>query len=420
MGPAETLPAIPRLGVTYPVCQGSLDRLYQFEGEESDVALADTIVEAADLYVVGWAFDSEERSLAERAWLRLDSTLYPLAVRRRRNDVFRSVRGMPRAVGVGGVVPELAIPTGLRTAELLVAFPGEQYRRVRPQRLLRVIAPEQADPGASGSVDAAIRFFAFSDLAAQGPTHGRGRRSVRPPAPLRLHGWVLTSRAVRSVWAKVQGARYAAWFRAGPASRPPEHPAATGFDIVLPTTNWAAGLYELELAVDVGEGCFAARRRFGFDVVGDHPLQDAGLPEMHTPHTGQIDVLAADDMTTAAADDLRVVPAEPLAIRGWSLDTGAAAPGTAFFAVVDDERPVPIGYGLGSSAVDDTVNPALSVGGIVDTSRLNPGPHRLELRLISANGQGYYIAKSTTFTVIGAAEARARFEGAVSGARSLP
>jgi hypothetical protein len=250
-----------------------------------------------------------------------------------------------------------------------------------------VDAPDHDDvdtfPGAITVVD-------LRDSDPAGHTYDRGPFTIRAMSSLRLRGTVEPS--IRRGAVRLHGPAEA-WYPL-PVSQGPRESA---FDEVFDIGGLPVGGYELSVyASDSADAPLRPASWASLEIAEPHWT----LPEALTPLRQGREALgfrvtdASPRVTASAAGGDTFRRGSPLLVEGaWADPFGD--PALTVFARVDERRPIPMSV---------QVSPH-RFAGIVDTSRFETGPHRLEVWAIGRQGGGYYVAARFAFRLTSPSEA---------------
>ncbi len=365
---------------------GSLDA---FVANIATRHIGDEAAPGIDVDIGGWITDPEGAPVGA-AWVDIAGVTMPVVLDRKRPDVARAFR-LSDSSGSGlGFTTTIQLPADMpagthdarvvgRTATGQGVY-GESLRRV-------VIAQAQVAPRRSDEIgDAPAATLRVGDTQSGAYTLGRGAETIRAESSLRLRGRVPGATRLH-VTATPPGGNATAWeFPCGEDGR---------FDAILWTADLERGLYTLAVATCDDDGRVAAVRWCEIAIAGPHHLPPLHLGLLRTsPDAGLVHYADASPRSTPDAGD-RCIAGHPIAVAGWCIDPVAQRPALAVYVAVDERRPVPIAHHLpdprpaGSEA-------RCGFGGIIDTSHLDPGPHRVRILGAAVSGTGWYVVDERT------------------------
>jgi hypothetical protein len=372
----------------------SLGSLDAFVAQTEMPHLNNEAAPGTEVAVRGWIADTGKKRV-DAAWLDISGHAVPVELTRNRPDAARTL-GMDDREGKGTgfegliVLPDDLSP-GLHEARVIGragsgrGVYGQDFQRVRvcfPQR-----APLQLAPANSKS-EFTIR---VSDTQSAPHTLGRGAYTVRQESSLRVSGFVEAARELHVV-ARPQAGDSKAWqFPCDADGR---------YDATLWTGGLERGLYELTIGVPESDVRARAIGRCWIDIAGPHYLPPLHLMALRTPpmasvmHFGDAGPQDSEDPSEG------LVAGHPIGIAGWCLDPVAVAPPLAVYVELDGQRPIPLSHHLlDPRPGKDPSAVRCGFGGIVDTTRFEPGAHRLRVLAVAVSGTGWYVIDDRRFAL---------------------
>jgi hypothetical protein len=333
----------------------------------------------------GWITTPDKTSVDD-AWVDLGGFTIPLMLDAARPDVARVLALADRDGRKIGFTTVVALPAdlapGLYEARVIGRLRGGTgvYAETA-QRLL--IAQPCVEPRplerAHGPVDFDIR---IRDTLTAPYTLGRGAFTIRQEASLHISGFVEDADRLHVV-AKSGGRNPVAWeFSCTARGR---------FDAKLWTGNLECGLYDLTIARIDGDRAVTVAH-CGADIAGPHHLPPLHLTKLRTAPIAAI--TAFRDVGPAPAERMAqgLVAGRPIGISGWCLDAAARTAPNAVYIEVDGKRPIPISHRLPDPRLEVSAQTErCGFGGILDTTRLDPGKHHVSIMAGAVSGAGWYV-----------------------------
>jgi hypothetical protein len=348
----------------------------------------------SSIEVSGWIVDLKCNALAA-AWLDIAGIAIPIDLNKSRRDVARIIAASDhdgKKMGFEAVVtvPESVAP-GMHDARVIgrstkgASLYAEFAQRVR-------IAHPHCEPSPETTPGRPVAFrIRTVDTQAASHTLGRGASTIRQESCLRVSGLVQDARAVQVTATSAIGCKTAWQFACDESGV---------FDATLWTAELDRGLLTLSFGRIEDDRSVTAVASCEVDIAGPHYLPPLHLTSLLTPPVGEV-VHFADAGTRGALSPPRAFTAgRPIGISGWCLDTAAACPPLAVYFEIDGKRPVPLSHHLlDPRPGHDPIALRCGFGGIIDTTRLHPGEHRLRILGAAVSGAGWYVLDNRQFAL---------------------
>jgi hypothetical protein len=333
----------------------------------------------------GWILDSENAAI-DQAWVDIGGSWIPVSLDRNRLDVartlalrdrdgrklgFDTVADIPRNVAPG--IYDIRVIGRTRSGTGVYAETAQRVLIAFPQTAANLKMNDARDV----AFDVRLR-----DTQAASHTLGRGAYTIRQESSLRISGFLDTATHIHAIATSQTGNRVAWDFPCNQAGR---------FDAVLWTGDLDRGLYELSVCLVEDNGAWPAAR-CGFDIAGPHYLPPLHLTSMLSAPLAEVTTFKDVGPMRAGSSPGPPVAGRPIGIEGWCIDPASSTPPLAIYAAVDDRRPIPISHHLSDPRPDrGRAEIRCGFGGIIDTTRLEPGPHRIRILAAAVSGAGWYI-----------------------------
>jgi hypothetical protein len=370
---------------------GSLDL---FSAKSSTPHINNEAAPGIPVDVIGWIVDTENEALTH-AWLDLAGVPIPLALDRMRDDGARSLITTNRdGIGFGFqqtiVIPE-AVPPGIYDARVLGrtrnggGVYAENVQRVRIAQPRCAPLPFIA-PDAPTAPDIRV-----NDTQLASHTMGRGAFTIRQESSLRLSGSIVGARNLHAVASSPANAAVA-W----------DIPSDAGgrFDAALWTGDLERGLYDVTLCSRDHADRLLAVATCSIEIAGPHYVPPLHLTDLLSVPLGSVTRFADGGPRASTDAPPLLVAGRPIALAGWCLDPAATAPPLAVYVAIDGSRPIPLSHRLRDPRSNaDPESPRCGFGGIVDTTRLEPGDHRIRTLAAAVSGAGWYVIDERTISL---------------------
>jgi hypothetical protein len=344
-----------------------------------------------DVDVRGWIVDPDNMRV-EAAWLDIAGSTVPIELNRTRVDVARTLGAEDRGVGFGfDTTVRLPddVPPGLHDARIIGrTFAGRGVYAQTSQRVR--IAHSRRAPRQFINGDAAPPFSVrVGDTQAAPHTLGRGAHTIRQESSLRVSGLVEHARSLHVVATPAAGPAEAWEFTTDDGGR---------FDATLWTGGLERGLYELVFSLPREDGAAMPVAACSIEVAGPHYIPPLHLRPLLTTPVAEIRWYGDAGARAASASAETLTSGRPIGIAGWCVDPVASEAPLAVYAEIDGGRPVPLSHHLPDPRGGDSTL-RCGFGGIVDTTRLAPGEHRLRLLAVAVSGAGWYVIDDHLFVL---------------------
>lgn len=337
------------------------------------------------MQLTGWIVDTRNEDV-EEAWVDFGGTAVPVDLQRHRADV-ATVLGMQDRYGArvgfhaSAVLPQSLAPGTYDVRVLGRSHTGTGLYSENARRVTigypRTVSRSLCEP--DRHIDFAIR---VRDTQTAPYTLGRGASTIREEASLRLSGFVEGGVLLHIVATPDVGAPVAWDIPCDPGGR---------FDAVLWTGGLERGCYALAIGRDEGSRVVAVARA-GFDIAGPHYLPPLHLSQMFDAPLGELTSLADTGPRGSLTTSGPLIAGRPIGLSGWCLDPAAMAPPLAVYVEVDGKRPVPLSHHLADPrAAEPLIAVRCGFGGAIDTTRLDPGEHRVRTLALAFSGVGWYV-----------------------------
>jgi hypothetical protein len=124
------------------------------------------------------------------------------------------------------------------------------------------------------------------------------------------------------------------------------------------------------------------------------PAPDAaGFVELSKSTEGFLDRVNEEIVQQPQPAPLVVSAGDSIRIDGWAVDMTAGGSAAGVFVVIDDDRCILAGYGWNRPDIADYLGEAYRRSGFaaeIPTEALSPGPHTLELWVLTQDRHAYY------------------------------
>ena len=346
----------------------------------------------------GWIIDANFAPPAA-AWIDIDGRTIPIELTRGRIDVARAYSshdiGMRHVGFASSIVLPGDIQPGTHTARViarssigggLYAEHGRSVRIAHPRCSARTLTGSYNDP------DARLR---VRDTQMADHTMGRGAHTIREESSLHVSGRVGAAQSLHVI-AKPTVGSAVAWNI--------ESDSAGAFDATLWIGDLSRGLYELTLC-QLDEVETIAIRSCKIEIAGPHYLPPQ-LTALYTPPLAAVLTFADAGSRMLGHSSDAFINGRPIGVSGWCLDPVSESPPLAVFAEIDDYRAIPLSHHLRDPRPD--AHPAFCMcgfGGILDTTSLAPGSHRVRIIAAAVSGAGWYVILDRTIEITSPANA---------------
>ena len=335
----------------------------------------------------GWIIDTQHDAV-EHAWVDIAGIGIPVTLDRNRHDVARAWTTRDREGKRMGFAAEISlpetIPPGSYDARVIGRTKAGGGVYGATERRVTIAVPRCAPKVAAIPAEPAAFDLRIRDTQPAPPTLGRGAHTIRQESSLRVTGHVDGTERIHVIARSATNERVAWEFPCGPDGR---------FDAVLWTGDLERGLYDLSLC-RVADDVVTEVARCGFDIAGPHYLPPMHLTAMHSPPQADLSVFGNVGALAVGGGARRntLVAGKPIGIAGWCIDPASAMAPLAVYVHVDDKRPVPISHHLlDPRANHDPEKLRCGFGGIIDTTRLEPGAHHIRILAAAVSGSGWYV-----------------------------
>ena len=371
---------------------GSLDN---FNVVGSKPHLNDEAAPGCRARIEGWIADTAgERVTA--AWLDLGGEAILLQLDQNRPDAARSIDARDRNGIAFGFRQIVDIPqnlvSGIIDARVVgrAASGGGLYgssgRRVRVAHPIR--QPRRIDRSAGREPDISFR---VRDTQSAPYTFGRGAHTIREEASLRISGTFAESTPLQ-ITATPPTGETVTWHV--------DTDAIGRFDAALWTGDMIRGIYDLNIAYVIDEHSAYALAHCAIAIAGPHYLPPLHLSALMSKADAGLTHFEPAGVEAASADRTGFIAGQPIAIAGWCIEPLTRRAPLAAFVALNEMRPVPISHGLPDPRGNAGSDLACGFGGIIDTTRLPAGNHRLRVYALAHNGGGWFVVDDRTLILI--------------------
>lgn len=337
----------------------------------------------------GWILDPD-RERVDAAWIELGDSLLPLEVTRERHDVAHAWSMTDRSGGGTGFEHPLVLPDdlspGLHDARIVARTrSGEMV--ASDHRLIGIAHPRRLPRPFADRFDDRPSTIRIGDTQTGRHSLGFGPHQIRQEGSLRITG------------------RFEPETRLGVIAESLIDAVGWEFDVlddgrfeaILWTGDMERGVYRLIVGSVTDDGPLVPLARCAIAITGPHHHAPLHLPRLITKPAGEIiifeDAALRPEITAPA-----FISGREIAIAGWCLDPVANEAPLAVYLEIDDLRPLPLSCNL-PAPPESGSDRRCGFGGVFETTRLDPGDHRLRILACAVSGAGWYVLDERTLAL---------------------
>ena len=363
--------------------------------------LPDEAAPGAEVELSGWILDPNHRAV-DAAWIDIAGFTVPIKLNKARPDVARGMSMIDRLGRGTGFEDVITVPwdvsPGLHEIRVIASTRSGRGVYAKSSKRIRVAYAREAMPLELNVAERRSFTLRITDTQRAPYTLGRGAHTIRQEASLRISGTAPDVEAVSVVALPMVGDAVSWRFPNG---------ANGNFDAMLWTGGLERGLYELivgAVALDSASRAAPFARCF-IDIAGPHYIPPLHLNALRTPPQGEIAVFVDAGITSEGKFSSTFTAGRPIGIAGWCLDPAAKSPPLAVYVEIDGKRPIPLSHHLPHrTSVKEAEEQRSGFGGIIDTTRLEPGRHTVRVLSLAAGGAGWYILDQRSIELLGTAD----------------
>lgn len=346
---------------------------------------------AVEIDVRGWIIDPDHKRV-DAAWLALGDTLIELEVNRERHDVAQTWSMTDRTGSGTGFEYSLVLPddceVGLHEARIfartqsgkrVISEGSRRIRIARPRRLPRAVDLTQSDDR-----QLTIR---IGDTQPGRHSAGFGSHQIRQEASLQLTGRFQPEARLAVIAQSL--VETVAWEF--------DVPEDGRFAATLWTGDMERGVYRLLVGSVTDDGPVVPIAYGAIAIAGPFHHAPLHLPRLLTQAPAEL-LIFEDAGIRREPTAPAFVAGRQIAIAGWCVDPVAHEAPLSVYVAIDDLRPIPLSHHLPSPPSSDSDH-LCGFGGVIDTTRLEPGDHRMSILACAVSGAGWYVADERTLTL---------------------
>lgn len=352
------------------------------------------ITAGVPVHVSGWLVD-DRREAVEQAWIDVAGIAVPLELNRARSDVASVVAALDRTGSRFGFEAVTRLPShlapGIYDAYVVgLTRRGSGVYGENPCRISVANQRSLAKVQNRAKTEVCSR-IAIRDTQLIARTLGRGAHTIREEASLHVTGFVEHARRIHVSARSQSGERFAWEFSCESDGT---------FDAALWTGGMGRGLYDLLIGRDDADTVTAAAA-CKLEIAGRHLVQPSHLTKMRSAPVFELITYEDAGVTYMPRRSCGLTAGRPIAVSGWCLDPASGTPPLSVCAEVDGQRPIPLSSRLPNPRAQGGRELLMSgFGGIIDTERLEPGEHEINLLAAAVSGAGWYVIDSRCVTLL--------------------